>query len=72
MIYRDLIENNVDDNLKTPLLHCFPFSSKLQSGEIETTGQYMNNQTFSNLKSRQLLGNFFHSIIRINLRDTIG
>ena len=72
MVYTDLIEYNVDNNLRTPLLHCFPFSSKKQSGEIETTGQYMNNQTSSNLKFRQLLGKFFHSIIRINLRDTSG
>ena len=59
MIYTDVIEyNNVGDS-KAPLLRCFPFLSKLKSGDIITTGQYMNYQTFSNLQFRPLLKIFF-------------
>ena len=69
MIYTDIAEyNNVGDS-KTPLLHRFPFISKLKSGVITTTGQYMNYQTFSNLQFRQLLRNSSHSK-HIDLRDT--
>ena len=71
MIYTDLIEyNNVGDT-KAPLLRCFLFISKLKSGDIITTGQFMNYQTFSNLRFRPLLKNSFHSI-HIDLRDTSG
>ena len=42
MIYSDIVEcNNVGDT-KASLLRCFPFISKLKSGDIITTGQYMN------------------------------
>ena len=71
MIYTDLIEYNIVGHTKTPLLRCFPFIWKLKSGDIITTGQYMNYQTFSNLQFRPLLKNFFHSI-HIDLRDTSG
>ena len=72
MIYTDLIEcNNVSDT-KNPLLGCFCFISKLKSnGDIITTAQYMNYQTFSNLQFRPLLKDSFHSI-HIGLRDTSG
>ena len=70
-IYTDLIEySNVGDT-KAPLLRCFPFISKLKSGDIITTGQYMNYQTFNNLQFRPLLKNSFHSI-HIDLIDTSG
>ena len=49
MIYTDLIEYNIVGDTKAPLLRCFPFISKLKSGDIITTGQYVNYQTFSNL-----------------------
>ena len=49
MIYTDLIEYNIVGDTKAPLLRCFPFISKLNSGDIITTGQYMKYQTFSNL-----------------------
>ena len=69
MIYSELVEyRNVGDT-KTPLLRCFPFISKLKGGDIITTGQYMNYQTFSNLQFRPLLKNSFYSI-HIDLRDT--
>ena len=69
MIYTDMIEyNNVGDT-KTPLLRCFLFVSELKSGDIITTGQYMNYQTFSNLQFTPLLKDSFHSI-HIDLRDT--
>ena len=71
MIYSDLVEYNIVGDTKTPLLRCFPFISKLRGGDIITTGQYMNYQTFSNLQFRPLLKNSFHSI-RIDLRDTSG
>ena len=71
MIYTDLIEHNIVGDTKTPLLHCFPFISKLKAGDIKTTGQYIDYQTFSNLHFRLLLKNSFHSI-HIELRDTSG
>ena len=71
MIYTDIVEyNNVRDT-KAPLLRCFPFIPKLKSGDIITTGHYMNYQTFSNLQFRRLLKNSFHSIHN-DLRDTSG
>ena len=71
MIYNDLIEYNVDGNTKAPVLRCFLFISKLKSGDIITTGQYMNYQTFSKLQFRPLFKKSFHSI-HIDLRDTSG
>ena len=70
-IYSDLVEYNIVGDTKVPLLRCFPFISKLKGGDIITTGQYMNYQTFSNLQFRPLLKNSFHSI-HIDLRDTSG
>ena len=71
MIYSDLVEYNIVGDAKAPLLLCFPFISKLKAGDIITTGQYMNYQTFSNLQFRPLLKKSFHSI-HIDLRDTSG
>ena len=71
MIYTDLIENNIVGDTRAQLLRCFPFFSKLNSGDIITTGQCMNYQTFSNLQFRPLLKSFFHTI-HIELRDTSG
>ena len=71
MIYTDIVEYNIVGDTKAPLLRCFPFISKLKSGDIITTGQYMNYQTFSNLQFKRLLKNSFHSI-HIDLRDTSG
>ena len=71
MIYTDIVENNIVGDTRAPLLRCFPFISMLKSGDIITTGQYMNYQTFSNLHFRRLLKNSFHSI-HIDLRDTTG
>ena len=71
MIYTDLIEYNILGDRKAPLLRCLSFISKLKSGDIITTGQYMNYQTFSNLQFRPLPKNFFHSF-HIDLRDTSG
>ena len=70
-VYTDLIEYNIVGDTKAPLLRCFLFISKLKCGDILTTGQYMNYQTFSNLQFRPLLKNSFHSI-HIDLRDTSG
>ena len=71
MIHTDIVEYNIVGDTKAPLLRCFPFISKLKSGDLITTGQYMNYQTFSNLQIRRLLKNSFHSI-HIDLRDTSG
>ena len=71
MIYSNIVEYNIVGDTKTPLLRCFPFISKLKGGDIITTGQYMNYQTFINLQFRLLLKNFFHSI-HIDLRDPSG
>ena len=71
MIYSDLVEYNIVGDTKAPLLRCFPLISKLKAGDLITTGQYMNYQTFSNLQFRPLLKNSFHSI-HIDLRDTSG
>ena len=71
MIYSDLVEYTIVGDTKAPLLRCFPFFSKLKGGDIVTTGQYMNYQTFRNLQFRPLLKNSFQSI-HIDLRDTSG
>ena len=42
MIYTDPIEYNINGDTKVPLLRCFRIFSKLKSGDILTTGQYMN------------------------------
>ena len=71
MIYSDIVEYNTVGDTKIPLLRCFHFISNLKGGDIITTGQHMNFQTFSNLQFRPLLKNSFHSI-DIGLRDTSG
>ena len=71
MIYSDVVEYSIVGDTKTLLLRCFPFISKLKGGDIITTGQYMNYQSFSNLQFRPLLKNSFHSI-HIDLRDRSG
>ena len=49
IIYSDLVEYNIVRDTKAPLLRCFSFISKLKGGDIITTAQYMNYQTFSDL-----------------------
>ena len=71
MIYGDQVEYSIVEDTKAPFLRCFHFISKLKGGNIITTGQYMNYQTFGNLQIRPLLKNSFHSI-HIDLRDTSG
>ena len=71
MIYTDIVELNIVGGTKAPLVRCFPFISKLKSSDIITTGQYMNYQTFSNLRFRRLLKNSSHSV-HVDLRDTSG
>ena len=50
MICTDIVEYNFVGDTKAPVRRCLPFISKLKSGDIITTGQYMNYQTFSNLQ----------------------
>ena len=71
MIYTDLIDYNVVADTKSPLLRCFLSISKLKAGDIITTGQYMNYQTFSNLQFRRLLKNSFQKF-HIVLGETSG
>ena len=71
MIYSDIVEYNIVGDAKAALLRYFLSISKLKEGDIITTGQYMNYQTFSNLQFKPLLKNSFHSI-RIDLRHTSG
>ena len=71
MTYTNLIEYNLFGDTKAPLRHSFPFISKLKSGDIITTGQYKNYQTFSNLQFRPLPKTSFHSF-HIDFRDTSG
>ena len=71
MIYIDIVENYNFGDTKAPLLRFFHFISKLKSGEIITTGNYSNYQTFSNLQFRRLLKISFYCI-QIDLRDTSG
>ena len=61
-IFTAIVEYNFVGGTKAHLLRCFPFISKLKSGDIITTGQYMNYQIFSNLKFRRSLKNSFRSI----------
>ena len=71
MIYSDIIEYDVVGDTKTPLLRCIPFIFKVKTEDIISIGQYMNYQSFTNLKFKKLLKNSFHSI-KIELRDTTG
>ena len=69
MIYSNLVEYSIVGDTKAPLLRCFPFITRLKGGDIITSVQYVNYQTFNNLQFRPLLKNSFHSI-HIDLRDT--
>ena len=71
MIYNDIIEYKIVGDTKTPFLLCLPFMSKVKSGDKISTGQYMNNQSFTNLKFKKLFENSFHNI-KIELRDSTG
>ena len=71
MVYSDITEYNIDGDTKTPFLRWILFISKVKSGDIISTGQYMNYQSFTNLQFKKLLKNSFHSI-KIELRDSTG
>ena len=53
MIYSDIIEYNIVGDTKTPLLRCIPFISKVKNGDIISTGQYMNYQSFTKLQFKK-------------------
>ena len=42
MIYSDIIEYNLVGDIKTPLLRCIPFISKVKSGDIIFTGDELS------------------------------
>ena len=50
IIYSDNMEYNIVGDAKTPLLRCIPIISKVKSGDINSTGQYMNYQPFRKLQ----------------------
>ena len=54
MIHSDIINYNVFGDTETHLLRCIPFVSKVISGDITSTGHYMNNQSFTNLQFKKL------------------
>ena len=56
---------------KAPLLHYFSLISNLKAGNVITTRQYMNYQTFNKLQFRPLPNSSFHSI-HIDLTETSG
>ena len=68
MIYTEIVEYNIVGDTKAPLHRRFPFISNLKSGDVKTTGRYMNDQTLSNLQFRRLLKNSFQSV-HFYLRD---
>ena len=59
MIYSDIIEYNIVGDTKTPLLRCIPLISKVKNGDIISTGQYMNYQSFTNLQFKKLIKKLF-------------
>ena len=59
MIYSDIIEYNIVGDTKTPLLRCIPFISKVKNGDIISTGQYMNYQSFTNLQFEKIIKKLF-------------
>ena len=74
-IYSDIIEYNIVGDTKTLLLRCIPFialySIQVKSGDIISTGQYMNYHSFKNIQFEKRLKNSFHSI-KIELRGSAG
>ena len=71
MLYTDLIEYNIIGNTKFPLLLRVLFLSKPKAGNIRTTGQHMNHQSFSNLQIKPLFTNSFNGF-HIDLISTRG
>ena len=71
MTFSDIIEYKTVGDTKIPLLRCFPFVSKIKSGDIISTEQYTKYQSFANLQFKKLLKNSFHSI-KIELRNITG
>ena len=69
MILSDIIEHNIVDDSRTPLLRCILFIGKEKIIDIKFTGQYINYQPCNNLQIKKLLKKFFHSK-NIELRDT--
>ena len=47
MIYTGIVEYNIVGDAKAALLRCIPFISKIKSGDIISTGQYVNYQIYS-------------------------
>ena len=70
MVNSDIIESNKVSDTKNPLIHCNLFVSKVENGDILSTGQYKSHQSSTNLQIKKLQ-NFFRSM-KIEQRDTTG
>ena len=59
MIFTEIVDYNIVGDTKAPLLYWLLSISKLKFGDIKSSGQCMNYQTFSNLQFRRLLKKLF-------------
>ena len=60
IVYIDVVESNIFGDTKTALSRRFPFFSKINNGDIISTGQYLNYQNFTNLHFKNIfLKKFF-------------
>ena len=71
IVSSDITEYNIIGDTKTPLFRCFPYISKVKSGDITSTRQYMNYQSFTILQFKKRLKKSLHTI-KIELRDSTG
>ena len=72
MTYSDVTEYNVVGDTKTPLLrYIHKWRYEVKSGDIISTGQYLNYHSFSNLQFKKLSKHTFHSF-KIELKDSTG
>ena len=69
LIYKDLIEYSFVGDEKRSVAALTIFLSQLKATELLATGQYVDYQTFTNLKCIPLLKSIFHCF-DIELRDT--
>ena len=71
IINTDLIEISFVGDTKVLVLRCFLFISKLRAGDVITTGQCLNYETFSNLQLRPVPKTSFNNT-PIEFRCTRG
>ena len=54
ILCNDIVEYNIVGDTKAALLRCIPFISKVKNGDIISTGQYKNYQSFLNLQFKKV------------------